>query len=823
MRMFVWRSVVVSSVCVVLSGLGLAQETLVPEPNVPEPNAPSYKIPVYPSPKLIEIPPEKLFSPSVSELFYEIAYELIRREDITDSQAEQAIMFLNAAMELDVSTGFAMADVLTILSRPGSARHLQLLYDSLVKYAGRDSDCLIAANAVRCLLEQLDSRDQREVLLSRLIRDVGEYNLTLESELATALGLLFAEKADNTSAARTFAVAYTWNRYNQLAYEKLVELVPNQLGPVSNLEYLRLKVRKNPLDIDAATAFAQYAQKVGLYDIAVGSYQYCTDLFGFLFPGQDVPIAIYNGWMTSCYNTPRGQPRCLQLAEQLRKQGRFDLQIEVLAAMSAAKTGDADTAASILKTAEQKALRLIADANKPTDYKSIAWFYCFVRQDPNKALDWANKAYSTEPNSPVAAGLLACALADNNEPNIAKPLLENYPQTQFAAFAQAKFNLAAGQKQAAIDSLRSAIDKAPGSIVAEQALRLLSEQQADYIPIFDTNLIVASLKRTVGEQLVPQFVSPDRILSFQLNVRGNRFSYGNKINGAVSITNNWYEPLVISENGMCTGRISIDADVTGDLQARFERLVSTTTRPARPIEPGQSTLVPVRLCTGPLRKLLISHPQASLKIRFTAYLDPVITGQGHTASAIPAISPAIIEIDRPRVEITTDYLQNRFESLSKGKQGPKIKAAQLFAGLMMEARELDAPQPGYKRASMDWMDSMLKSALAFGLTDSDWVVKVHTLAAIEPLPLDYELTNAAASALNDPHWPARMMAVWLLIQKQPDSFAKVLDHTAQYDPSEFVRGMALVFGAKVPEPNQPIEQPFLNLFQREPNAEASGS
>ena len=237
-----------------------------------------------------------------------MAYEITHREDITDSQAEQAIVLLNAAMDLDVSTGFATADMLTIASRPGPARHLQMLYDSLIKYVDKNADCQVATNAARYLLEQLDSRQQREILLGRLIRDIGESNPSVRSELATELGLLYAEKADDPNATRALAMAYTWNRYNQLAFEKLVELAPEQISPVLYLEYLRLKLRENPLDIDTALGFAQYAQKVQLYDVAADSYQYCADLFRFLYPGQDVPIAIYIDWMTSCYNAREASP-----------------------------------------------------------------------------------------------------------------------------------------------------------------------------------------------------------------------------------------------------------------------------------------------------------------------------------------------------------------------------------------------------------------------------------------------------------------------------------------------------------------------------------
>jgi hypothetical protein len=112
---------------------------------------------------------------------------------------------------------------------------------------------------------------------------------------------------------------------------------------------------------------------------------------------------------------------------------------------------------------------------------------------------------------------------------------------------------------------------------------------------------------------------------------------------------------------------------------------------------------------------------------------------------------------------------------------------------------------------------MLKSALVQSLSDSDWVVRVHSMTAIADLPLDYELINAAAKSLSDQHWPARMTAIALLAQKQDYNFSKVLDQVAQYDDSQFVRNMAVAFGAKAPEPNQPVEQPFFNLLKKEPN------
>ena len=68
------------------------------------------------------------------------------------------------------------------------------------------------------------------------------------------------------------------------------------------------------------------------------------------------------------------------------------------------------------------------------------------------------------------------------------------------------------------------------------------------------------------------------------------------------------------------------------------------------------------------------------------------------------------------------------------------------------------------------------------------------MAAMVSLPLDYELTSAVAANLNDPNWPVRMMAIYLLAQSQDDGFGKVLDWKAQYDGHEFVRDMATALG-----------------------------
>jgi hypothetical protein len=157
-------------------------------------------------------------------------------------------------------------------------------------------------------------------------------------------------------------------------------------------------------------------------------------------------------------------------------------------------------------------------------------------------------------------------------------------------------------------------------------------------------------------------------------------------------------------------------------------------------------------------------------------------------------------VKRSGIELTGKFLKNRLDSFTKGRPGQKIKTAQLFTGLLREQHAMAGSKPLYKLTSADWMPALLQSALIHNLTrDDDWVSKAHTMAGMLSLPLDYELTNAVAENLKDTHWPARLMAIYLLAKSQDSDFAKVLDWTVKYDSSKLVRDMAIALGAAAPE------------------------
>jgi tetratricopeptide (TPR) repeat protein len=748
---------------------------------------------------------DRLFSPSVGQKFYEIAYELANSKNATESDLEQAIVFLTATTNLDSRANYVLPDMIKLACTYSEHDRSELVNQLLMNYANESADLEVTTQAIRYLLEKLDSREQREQLLKEILKNLGAKNPVLDSELATLLGLLMAEKTDLQAAQSYLMQAYNSNKHNRLAFAKLAELAPEQIDPAMYLEHLRLALGENPLDMEAALAFAQYAEQLQLYQTAADSYEYCVELFKYLNPSQALPSWLYLPWAISSYNTTRNQHRCLQIASDLRQSGRLDLFLEAIAAKAAAKIGDEQKATQILKTAEDKTRQLLIsndNSPKPTA-EQLAWFYCFAMPDANKALDWANKAYSIEPNSPTASAVLAYSLVMNDQNDWAKLLIDNYnyEHNQIVDLTLAKIQLAQGQQSSAIETLKAAIARNPGSLVAEKAKEILTQLSSNYIAPIDPDIVLAALKNTFGQAVVPAFVTPEKVISVQLNARGNKFYYGTELDGTVvTITNNSSEPLVITDDSLFKGYIRVDANTSGDINKKIPSLVSFRVRPALPVEPGRSLIIPLRLVTGELRQILLTYPQASLDIEFTVYLDPVITDQGIPTNSLTDIKPASVVVKRPGVKLTGKYLRNRFNSLTKGQQGQKITTAQLFIGLLMEQNAMANREPLYKFMYADWMPPLLKSALLRNLADNDWGVKVHTMADMLSLPMDYELTAAVAENLNDTaYWPVRMMAIALLAKSQDRNFAKVLDWMAEYDPSTLIRDMAVALGAAKPQ------------------------
>jgi tetratricopeptide (TPR) repeat protein len=767
---------------------------------------------------------DTLLSPSAASRFWQIGYELSQRPDLTPAQGDQAIILLVAAKSLDPQIAGIeplLIELATQHSAKNYSQHVLLWlqsYMGVVRSPATPADAAanvpvdyrLVKKAIQYLLDRCPSANERRKLLEDMVTRVGNRNPAVDSELATMLGLLTLEQGDRKAAKFYFVQAYRKSKYNTTAFAKLGELAPEELTPAVYLEHLRLVIRRNPMDMEAALTYAQYSARLQLHDIAVGAFAYCADLFRYEYSGQPLPARIYLPWAIAAYNSTGQQAVSLQIADTVRQSGRFDILLEAIAGRTAARLGRNQESQQIFARAELNALqslqsqegRLITtgagEASADQTSKQLAWFYCFAQPDPTKALDWANRSYSADPNSQVCISMLTYALAMTGQWDLVQKVAGFGAANQITEVALAQLQMTQGKRDEARKMLRSAIARDPGSLPAERAKGLLAGLGDKYTDP-DAGATAAILTRAFGPTLVPQFTPPGQMIEARLSVPNTEFAYGLDIPATVTVLNKSREPLVITDRSLFTGRIRIDVHTSGYLNESVSNVISQTLGTQVEVPPGGSIMAPVCLSTGELRRLLIDHPQAAVKMEFSLYLDPVEALGSAVQCKLTDLKPAVCVVNRPGVSIDGGYMRSRFNAISSGQESEKAFTAQLFAGLVNEqakAAKMGINFP-YPYSYADWMKDMLRSAFASesGLMLSpkpdDWPVKVLTMADMLLLKLDQDLATLAARNLSDPKWPVRLMTLYLLSTNGGGGFDKMLDWVVQNETDDLVRGMAI--------------------------------
>lgn len=754
----------------------------------------------------------EFFSPFNAKTFHKIAYETYQNPDLTDEVILQGILLARTAAELDEKAEYPFIDILEFGSRFSKNNYSRIIFENLRKYIKETSDLELVRKSIKYLVENVHDRSTREIVLSELLNHSRGKNNIVVSELATELAILLSEKTDYETAITYLMEAYDADPYNKLAFTKLDELNrlnDQALEPFFYARHLRRSIVANPMDLEAAIGFAAYMEQLGINTTASSAYEYSAELFGYLYPDKKLPVSIYLPWSITSYNTRRYRGRCLQIARQIRQEGRFDIVLEGIAGNAARNIGDLKRSDELFQVGVKAEDMLVNKPDLPyLTAEQIGWFYCFASPNTVKALTWTKKAYLSDQQAPSARAMYAYALAMNGEIEKIKELTADiYQSSQIAAIVYGMAELAEQNKENALEILKSAVRMDPGSLAGEKAKNLLRENGSDYINPVPTEIVLQSLRADFGEAVVPRFESADKIISVKLSLSGSEFSYAKEIEGRLVVTNNSSSPLLIMDEGMFKGNIRVDAEVSGDINLSIPLLISKKIQIATPVEPGHYLSFPLDLTTGDLRKLLLTHPQASLKVKFTVYIDPVVESDGRVRNRFESIEPATTVIKRAGEVITRKYLIQRLGTLSKGQMKQKIRSIKLFTGLLMEQYAMEKSKASYKFVPVE--RTLLVDAVRLSLGDENWTVKIQTMAMLLmfPSPLYYEITRDVSENLNDSQWPVRMMTLYLLSKHQGDDFKPVLDWAAKYDSQEDIRTMAVALGGdKPPEETQVLEE-----------------
>lgn len=750
---------------------------------------------------------EALFSENTAALFIKHASQVHQEDPLDILRTEQAMTFLTAASSLDSTPGEIPEQMLRIgadSSCDGTDYSDHLTW-ALDRYLNSRSDLEVASDALRCVLDHLNTRIDREVLLEKLFRKYSSANTAFASELATQLGLLAVEKADMQTAINYLSGALQLNPYNQLAFSTFMELSAppeSERDPRKPVLQARRVLEMNPYDLDSAIRYAEMLRQLQMYDIASNAYEYMSQVHQFLYQAPSLPDDIVQGWLFSCYRADRLQRKCLALTETYRDPERFNLVLEAIAGKTLIKMGQVEKGGRLLESAAQKAeeLILVKSPSEPVYPEYLAWFYSFVLEQPEKSLAWSNQAFIEDPNRQGVGAIFSYSLALNGQNDLAQQYAELLKETdQIAALTMAMVQFSKDDKQTGLDALRAVVEMSPDSFVAEKAIRLLKDQGSDYIPSDSLGAAQERLEKEYGSRMVPDFMPPADRCSVKLLFNGSEFLYGADFPGRLVIENTSDEVLVISDEGFLQGHLRVDAILEGDLNVEIPDLLSMRFRPSQPILPGKHLSVPLDLNRGRLGRLLMTYPQADVQVHFTAYLDPTISNSGKTENRMKSIKAVHAKIRRRGVVLSRDFLLQRLNVLSKGQPGQKYRAASLFTGLLAEQTAVDLSGADFEHVRVERV--LLTDSVRKMLVDKDWKIQVHTLSCLLSLsiPLD-GIVSEVSENLNHDKWPVRLMAMVLLAKAQPETFQKVLDWAGEHDSYGLNRRMAIALGGRKQEP-----------------------
>lgn len=755
---------------------------------------------------------EELFSPYNSQALHEITDGMYLRALSNVDEAEVAMTLLEASIQLGLARKDITDDLLRFSVLFPDNEYKGILEDTFKKYVDEKSDLGVLRMVVNYGLDQLDSREERQEYLLKTLRFVEGKNTVFASELTAQVAMLDIEKGDVEAAKARLIKAYDLNPYNNIAFERLEEIFADSdlMLPVSvYVDYFRREIVKNPLNIDAAMLFAGYAEDLELYDVASRAYEYAVSLYKYLYPGEPVPSSMYVPWAMACYNTKYSQAKCFEIVADVRSHGVFDLVLEGICGSLAKKMSNLSQSRQAVITGLKAEELLDKNLNEASlTAEQVSWYYIFALPNNEKALAWANRAYSLDTKSESVKSILGYAFALNKNYDLAEELLGDLAERdQIASIAAAMIKQGKGEQTEAIETLKSAIKMDPGSLAAERGKEMLTNLGSEYIPDVVGEKVLAELESSFGKKVIGAFTPLEDMITVKLGLSGTDFRYNSKLDAIFSLTNNSQEPLIISESGIIKGQIRVDAEISGDIKQVIPKLVYKKIEPSELLMPGKHLLVDLNLMTGQLKDLLVRHPQANVEIAFTVYLDP-IEEQGTVRNMVANIEPLRKSIVRRGVNVSRESLIRQLGYLSSGQMKQRVRSAELFAGLLMEHYDKEDIGLSYKPSEVEL--PLLTSAIRKGIKDEDWTVKMQTMAALLPMrhSMEFSFINNISECLYDDQWPVRLMALHLLNKTQGQGFKPVLDSKAESDIEPIVRKFAgglvkLNFGADIlPEAEQ---------------------
>lgn len=449
--------------------------------------------------------------------------------------------------------------------------------------------------------------------------------------------------------------------------------------------------------------------------------------------------------------------------------------------------GQAEAAAADLDAAAKSYGSMIDGVFKEKDHDTaaeIAWFYCYHRPDPERALKLATLAVSEPQPSLPAKVAYGYALQLNGRTKEAIKTLQPLADIdQFAAYELAVARIGQGKRGEAVATLKKAAAIQSSGIAHDLISGLLAENGEKPPRPPSRDKVLAALKKFQPDVFdYPR--RPEDFLHVEMRFETDRLSPTGPVNVVFRLENIGPFPITFGEGFMAMPLVALSARIGGESAATYENYLQVLMNARPTLLPGDVVEKAVAIDVGPVREHLRRTVAHAVPIEITAMFDPVYGKSGLTAG-LGTISVEPIQTVRTALDVSPEGMTRLLREARAAAAGGRVRVAEQIGAI------LAAAQSGLPDAMCNALPmNALREALAGLVADRNWQVRAHAVVAAGWSPLSKDLTVAAAACVRDAQPVVKVLAVRLFAEQHGEKFKGVLEQLGKSDPSPFVRMMA---------------------------------
>lgn len=672
------------------------------------------------------------------------------------------------------------------------------------------------------IIERAQTVEERVDACEQLLRQPG-ISRVVSSDLNRRLAELHLGAGEIDEARKCVDQAISQYPQNVAARAVLAELDGSADKPATQLRLLGAQLAANPIDLESTWAIARLLNQFQLTNEAVQWYADAVMLARKLAPQSPPPIELMLEHAQALL-AEKQYRRCVAQCDEILALDpwRFDASLVKLEAVrlmdgddipaerfsenaddgEIAAAGPESAASAVDRTIEQ--YRSIEDEiARRKDWTAaarVAWLAIDIRPDPERALRFTEMAHRFNPESSVTQRLLGWAQLMSGSAERAIETFGALAKTDpLAALGLARAQLALGDRDAAIKSIRLAADAQLTPVTRNRVADTLGQLGLSFPPVAEQGDLRSALS-SIQPPAIIFLDNPAAALRFHVVVDQDAIEFDDTVNATVTLTNIADYPISVGEGLMVQPRVCVSAADTTHRGLFFDCYESIEIREKPILLPGQSVTSTSVITAGAGHYLINHQPQREFDVLFALVLDAVMVPEKAPLSRL-GVPEVDIRLRRIPLDASLTGLSELARLLNEGDVDQRIWAVRALFALVYEREQALITRASYRAETVD--AKILEALLVRALNDSDPLVRANTLfgwTATRPGP---DATAKGAPLITDSDWLVRLVAVEVFAKHYRRRFEPVLRDRAENDPHPLVARLADLYLKKISPPQRP--------------------